>query len=148
MPAALKPDRKPAQQRRWEFARQMIMAPGKRADEIWAQVRGHAEVAPWMAVNASRELHHPETIKYMDELKGILVEEFKVTAKELYDKLEVLYETSLGGERPQVAAGVSAVMGQAKLMGLDKQVIDHVSSDGSMTPSIITLCGPDDDDEG
>ena len=30
---------------------------------------------------------------------------------------------------------VAATMGKAKLLGLDKQVIDHQSSDGSMSPA-------------
>ena len=38
-------------------------------------------------------------------------------------------------------------MGKAKLLGLDKQTIDHTSSDGSMTvkPMVIELIAPNID---
>ena len=34
----------------------------------------------------------------------------------------------------QSSAAVAATMGKAKLVGLDKQIVDHTSSDGTMTP--------------
>lgn len=37
----------------------------------------------------------------------------------------------------QVAAANQATMGKAKLLGLDVQKVDHQSSDGSMTPTVI-----------
>lgn len=121
------------------FARLSVMRPELDAWVIYCQVFGHdydaGNVPTWLRANASKYFKHPEVQKWVQHYQGLLVEEFKVTAKELYDKLEVLYETSLGGERPQVSAGVAAVMGQAKLFGLDKQVIDHTSSDGSMSPT-------------
>ena len=40
----------------------------------------------------------------------------------------------VGAETPQAAAATAATMGKAKLLGLDKQIIDLKSSDGSMTP--------------
>ncbi|MFK5041450.1 terminase small subunit, partial [Glaesserella parasuis] len=45
---------------------------------------------------------------------------------------------------PQFSSAVNAVMGQAKLLGFDKQVIDHTNSDGSLRPTIIELVAPDE----
>ena len=54
---------------------------------------------------------------------------------------------ALACEPPQSASAVSATMGKAKLLGLDKQTIDHTSSDGSMTvkPMVIELIAPNID---
>jgi hypothetical protein len=48
--------------------------------------------------------------------------------------LEEARRIALGAETPQTSAAVSATMGKAKLVGLDKQILDMRSSDGSMTP--------------
>ena len=52
----------------------------------------------------------------------------------LVNELEEARIAALTAESPQSAAAVSATMGKAKLMGLDKQILDLKSSDGSMTP--------------
>lgn len=49
-------------------------------------------------------------------------------------ELEEARQAALGAENPQSSAAVAATMGKAKILGLDKQVIDHTSSDGSMVP--------------
>lgn len=49
-------------------------------------------------------------------------------------ELEEARQAALGAENPQSSAAVAATMGKAKILGLDKQVIDHTSSDGSMSP--------------
>lgn len=49
-------------------------------------------------------------------------------------ELEEARIAALTAENPQSSAAVGATMGKAKLLGLDKQVIDHTSSDGSMSP--------------
>ena len=57
-----------------------------------------------------------------------------VTVESLVHELEEARIAALTAESPQSAAAVSATMGKAKLMGLDKQILDLKSSDGSMTP--------------
>jgi hypothetical protein len=58
----------------------------------------------------------------------------KVTVDSLLVELEEARRIALGAETPQTSAAVSATMGKAKLVGLDKQILDMRSSDGSMTP--------------
>lgn len=60
-----------------------------------------------------------------------------ITVNSLLLELEEARKTALDGmklEKLQVAAAVAATMGKAKLLGMDKQVIDHTSSDGTMSP--------------
>lgn len=56
-----------------------------------------------------------------------------LTVGDLLAELEEARQAALGAENPQSSAAVAATMGKAKILGLDKQVIDHKSSDGSMS---------------
>jgi phage terminase small subunit len=57
-----------------------------------------------------------------------------VTVDSLIAELEEARKIALADRSP--APAVSATMGKARITGLDKHVIDHKSSDGSMTPAI------------
>ncbi|QDP55722.1 MAG: putative terminase small subunit [Prokaryotic dsDNA virus sp.] len=70
----------------------------------------------------------------VEELKQQHRERHNVTVDDLLNELEEARTVALTCETPQSSAAVSATMGKAKILGLDKQVIDHVSSDGTMTP--------------
>ena len=55
----------------------------------------------------------------------------------------------MAGEKAafDAAAATAATMGKAKLLGLDKQIIEHTGPGGSaLTPTVIQLVGPADDD--
>ena len=47
-----------------------------------------------------------------------------ITVDTLLEKLNTVFTTALAAETPQSSAAVQAVMGQAKLLGLDKQLIE------------------------
>ncbi len=47
-----------------------------------------------------------------------------ITVDTLLEKLNNVYTVALGADTPQSSAAVQAVMGQAKLLGLDKQLIE------------------------
>ncbi|MDG6477475.1 terminase small subunit [Glaesserella parasuis] len=78
----------------------------------------------------------------IEELQAEHIERHKLTVDDLLDELEVAREKAL--ERGQLSVAVSATMGKAKLLGLDKQVIDHTSSDGSLRPTVIELVAPNE----
>ncbi|MDG6430251.1 terminase small subunit [Glaesserella parasuis] len=67
----------------------------------------------------------------IEELQAEHIERHKLTVDDLLDELEVAREKAL--ERGQLSVAVSATMGKAKLLGLDKQTIDHTSSDKTFT---------------
>lgn len=73
------------------------------------------------------------------ELRGEIKQRHNVTVDTLLGELEEARQAALQAETPQSSAAVAATMGKAKLVGLDKQVIDHTSSDGSMTPTPTTI---------
>jgi len=73
------------------------------------------------------------------ELRVPVMARHNVTVDSLMLELEEARQAALTADTPQSAAAVSATMGKAKLCGLDKQVIDHTSSDGSMSPKAAAM---------
>lgn len=71
----------------------------------------------------------------------------QITVDTLLAELEENRQAALCAETPQAAAATAATMGKAKLLGLDKQIIEHTGPGGSaLTPTVIQLVGPADDD--
>lgn len=68
------------------------------------------------------------------ELQELNAKRNQITVDTLLAELEENRQAALCAETPQAAAATAATMGKAKLLGLDKQIIDLKSSDGSMTP--------------
>ena len=77
----------------------------------------------------------------LKEIREELAKASQIDLKDLLEELEQARQAALGCESPQSSAAVAATMGKAKLLGLDKQIIDHQSSDGSMTPTFASMYG-------
>ena len=60
----------------------------------------------------------------IDELRAEAAKAHRCTVESLLIKLDTAYDTALASETPQCSAAVSAVMAQAKLCGLDKQLVE------------------------
>ena len=83
-------------------------------------------------VRASELLSDSKVSVRVEELKKQHAERHRLTVDDLLAELEEARRLALDTEAP--APAVSATMGKAKLLGMDKQIIDHQSSDGSMSP--------------
>lgn len=70
----------------------------------------------------------------LSELGAATAKRHAITVDDLLAELEEARQAALGCESPQSAAAVGATMGKAKLLGMDKQIVDHTSSDKSMSP--------------
>ncbi|ARU94571.1 terminase small subunit [Tatumella citrea] len=90
-------------------------------------------------VQASKLLDNPKVTLRISELKGEHRKRHNITVDDLLDELEEARQSALKAETPQSSAAVGATMGKAKLLGLDKVVVDNISSDGSMTPKPTTI---------
>lgn len=86
-------------------------------------------------VNASKLLADAKITLRLAELRQPIMQRHNVTVDSLVLELEEARQAALSAETPQSSAAVAATMGKAKLCGLDKQVIDLMSSDGSMSPA-------------
>lgn len=70
------------------------------------------------------------------ELRGNAIKAHGITMESLLKELEEARTCALTAETVQSSAAVSATMSKAKLLGWDKQIIDHQSSDASMSPVV------------
>lgn len=95
---------------------------------------------------ATENLAKPYIIEEIDKYKASISERHMITVDSLIKELEEARKIALEAETPQSSAAIAATMGKAKLCGLDKQIIDHQNSDGSLSkPTIIELVAPSDD---
>lgn len=83
--------------------------------------------------NASVLLENPKVATRLEQIRSEHMKRHNLTVGDLLKELEEARQAALGAENPQSSAAVAATMGKAKILGLDKQVIDHQSSDGSMS---------------
>ncbi len=115
-----------------------------------SQAEAYREVYPnaknWkpnvVAVKACELFKRPEVKARLEELRALAGERNNITVDTLLAELEANRQAALNAPTPQVSAAVAATMGKAKLLGLDKQLINHVGASGpSGTPTVIELVG-------
>lgn len=85
-------------------------------------------------VEACKLLAGPNVSQRVEELRMEAAQRHRLTVDDLLNELEEARIAALTAETVQASAATGATMGKAKLLGLDKQIIDHQSTDGSMTP--------------
>lgn len=90
-------------------------------------------------VIASENLSKPDIVEAIDAHKLMVSKRCGITLQSLIDELEEARLAALGAETVQSSAAVAATQAKAKLTGMDKMVIDNISSDGSMTPRGVTV---------
>lgn len=69
-------------------------------------------------------LHNVKVTARIAALRESHTKRHGITVDTLLEKLNTVFTTALAAETPQSSAAVQAVMGQAKLLGLDKQLIE------------------------
>lgn len=88
-----------------------------------------------VGVKAHELLNNGKITVRLNQIRSEHMKRHNLTVGDLLKELEEARQAALGAENPQSSAAVAATMGKAKLLGLDKQVIDHQSIDGSMSPA-------------
>lgn len=94
----------------------------------------NAEGAKPATINrtAKEVLDNPKIAARIAELRAPIIAKAQLTVEDLLRELEEARQLAINTDAP--APAVSATMGKAKLLGLDKQVIEHsvrVVDDGS-----------------
>ena len=74
----------------------------------------------------------------LDQIRKEHSKRHNITVDSLLLELEEARQAAFEGERPQVSAAVSATMGKAKLLGLDKQILEHTGPNGKDLEITIT----------
>lgn len=99
---------------------------------------------PTVNRNAKALLDNNKIATRLEQIRKEHSKRHNITVDALLIELEEARLAAFEGERAQVSAAVAATMGKAKILGFDKQVIDHTSSDGSMSPNLkIEFIGND-----
>lgn len=96
---------------------------------------------------ASRLWRSPVIMEYVEKLREEMRERFMITVESLIEELQEIKLVALGAETPQCGAAVAAVLGKAKLAGLDKAVEEKIKIDGARTVTIVRAVRPSDDEE-
>ena len=97
-------------------------------------------------VMSSRLWNAPVLKAYVEELRAEVRERFMVSVESLIEELHEIKLVALQAETPQCSAAVAAVMGKAKLAGLDKVVEEKVKIDGARTVTIVRAVKPSEED--
>ena len=106
------------------------------ASEAYRQAYdAEAMAEPTVNRKAKEMLDNGKITARLDQIRAEHMRRHDLTVGDLLAELEEARKAALGAENPQSSAAVAATMGKAKLLGLDKQVIDHQSSDGSISPA-------------
>jgi len=83
---------------------------------------------------AKEVVDNPKIASRIKELREPAVKALNITLEDLLRELEEARTMAMTTETPQSSAAINATMGKAKLLGLDKQVVDHnikIVDDGS-----------------
>ncbi|MDH0520856.1 terminase small subunit [Achromobacter xylosoxidans] len=109
------------------------------ASEAYRRAYNAAKMKPAVvAVKASELLAHGKVSVRVAELQASHAERHKLTVDDLLRELEEARQAALTAESVQSSAAVAATMGKAKLLGLDKQVIEHSGPNGGPIPTMPT----------
>lgn len=81
-------------------------------------------------VEASRLINSPNVALTVKSLRQAIEEANKLSIGDLIKELEEARIAALTAETVQAGAAVSATMGKAKMLGYDKQLIEHTGKNG------------------
>ncbi|AIM40703.1 terminase small subunit [Idiomarinaceae phage 1N2-2] len=85
-------------------------------------------------VNASKLLSSAKVALRVKELQNELRAAHRATMDDILAELEEARQ--LARDLQQPSAMNQSSLGKAKILGFDKQVVDHISSDSSMSPGV------------
>lgn len=79
-------------------------------------------------VKANEVLNYPKVAARIKELMAQHTERHKITVDDLLAELEEARKLAL--DTKKAGPAVSATMGKARLLGLDRQILEHIGKDG------------------
>lgn len=84
-----------------------------------------------VSVKAHELLNNGKITVRLNALRQPIIERHKITVDDLIKELDENRLAALSAETVQSSAATAATMAKAKLLGFDKQVIEHTGKDGS-----------------
>lgn len=91
-----------------------------------------AEKMTMASVNRSAKdvIDNPKIASRIAELRAPMIKKAQLTVEDLLRELEEARTVAMTCETPQSSAAIAATMGKAKLLGLDKQVVELTGKNG------------------
>lgn len=109
------------------------------ASEAYRQAYNAENMKPETVNRKAKELlDHGKISARIEALQEEHRERHKITVDDLLAELEEARQVALGQNNPQTSAAVAATMGKAKLLGLDKQILEHSGPNGGPIPTMPT----------
>ena len=88
-------------------------------------------------VKACELLAHDKVSVRLSEMRSVIAKRNQITVDDLIRELEEARIAALTAETPQSSAATAATMGKAKLLGLDKQIVEQtVNATSTVTASV------------
>jgi phage terminase small subunit len=103
---------------------QLVVELGNKA-EAYRESYNTNSSAQVQSVSAQKLLDKPTISLRIEEIREKLKSKHNITVESLLKELEEARTCALTAETVQSSAAVSATMSKAKLLGMDKQIIDH-----------------------
>lgn len=102
------------------------------ASEAYRQSYDASKMKPETIKRKAQELlNHGTITATIEALQAEHKKRHNITVDDLITELEEARIAALTCETPQSSAAVSATMGKAKILGFDKQVVEHTGKDGN-----------------
>lgn len=109
------------------------------ASEAYRKAYNAENMKPETVNRKAKELlDHGKISARIEALQEDHRERHKITVDDLLAELEEARQVALGQNNPQTSAAVAATMGKAKLLGLDKQILEHSGPNGGPIPTMPT----------
>ena len=110
------------------FAQKFIQC-NENATEAYRQSYGVGNMKPETVNRRGHDVaHNSKVLARIDHLRAEIAKRHNVTVDTLIKELDDARKCALAAETPQTSAAVAATMGKAKLMGLDKQILEHTGA--------------------
>lgn len=106
------------------FARKVVELDGNQSAAYRAVYSCENMKPETIAKRASELMRDGEVAGMVAQLRQRVAKRHDCTVDSLVAELEEIKQVALAAETPQTSAAVSAVMGKAKLCGLDKQLVE------------------------
>ena len=110
------------------------------ASEAYRQV--YSSTAKHVGSCAFQILDRPRVRELVAEYRKQQAELHHITVGSLLDELEEARMAALCQVNPSASAAVAATMGKARIVGMDKQIQEHVGKDGQPLNMIVNFVKP------
>lgn len=107
-----------------DFARKVVELDGNQSAAYRAVYNCEKMKPETIRKRASELMQNGDVAGTIAQLRQRVAKRHDCTVDSLVAELEEIKQVALAAETPQTSAAVSAVMGKAKLCGLDKQLVE------------------------